>query len=61
MDRAAWQATVRGFAKSWTRLSNYHSLSLSLYVVWQFLVFCIFRTNTKLNPMLNYMNEAQHS
>ena len=26
MDRGAWQATVQGFAKSWTRLSDYHSL-----------------------------------
>jgi len=22
MDRGAWRATVHGFAKSWTRLSN---------------------------------------
>ena len=26
MDRGAWQATVHGVAKSWTWLSNYHSL-----------------------------------
>ena len=25
MDRGAWQATVHGAAKGWTRLSNYHS------------------------------------
>ena len=24
MDRGAWQATVYGVAKSWTRLSNFH-------------------------------------
>ena len=24
MDRGAWQATVRGVAKSWTQLSNQH-------------------------------------
>ena len=24
MDRGAWQATVQGVAKSWTRLSNEH-------------------------------------
>ena len=24
MDRGAWQATVHGVAKSWTRLSNQH-------------------------------------
>ena len=24
MDRAAWQATVHGVAKSWTRLSDFH-------------------------------------
>ena len=26
MDRRAWEATVHGVAKSWTRLSDYHSL-----------------------------------
>ena len=35
MDRGAWWAKVHGFAKSWTRLSNFHSflstmLTLSL-------------------------------
>ena len=31
MDRGAWQATVHGVAKSWTRLSNFtHSLKLIL-------------------------------
>ena len=25
MDRGAWQATVQGFAKSWTWLSNFHT------------------------------------
>ena len=25
MDREAWQATVRGVAKSWTRLSDSHT------------------------------------
>ena len=24
MDRGVWQATVHGFAKSWTRLSDFH-------------------------------------
>ena len=27
MDRGAWRATVHGVTKSWTRLSDYHSLS----------------------------------
>ena len=27
MDREAWQATVHGVAKSWTRLSNFTSLT----------------------------------
>ena len=27
MDRGAWQATVHGVAKSWTRLSNFTSLN----------------------------------
>ena len=27
MDRGAWQATVHGVAKSWTQLSDYHSLN----------------------------------
>ena len=27
MDRGAWQATVHGRAKSWTRLSNFHFFS----------------------------------
>ena len=26
MDRGAWRATVHGVAKSWTRLSNEHTL-----------------------------------
>ena len=26
MDRGAWQATVHGVTKSWTQLSDYHSL-----------------------------------
>ena len=26
MDRVAWRATVHKFTKSWTRLSNFHSL-----------------------------------
>ena len=30
MDRGAWQAIVHGFAKSWTRLSDCHSLTHSL-------------------------------
>ena len=28
MDRGAWQATVHGVAKSWTWLSNFHSLTI---------------------------------
>ena len=27
MDRGAWQATVHGITKSWTQLSNIHSLT----------------------------------
>ena len=27
MDRGAWRATVQGVAKSWTWLSNFHSLT----------------------------------
>ena len=27
MDRGAWQATVHGVAKSWTQLSDFHSLT----------------------------------
>ena len=27
MDRGAWQATAHGVAKSWTRLSNFHTLT----------------------------------
>ena len=27
IDRGAWQATVHGVAKSWTRLSDYHFTS----------------------------------
>ena len=29
MDRGAWQATVHGVSKSWTRLNNFHSLTRS--------------------------------
>ena len=32
MDRGAWEATVHGVAKSWTRLSDFTSLLLSLVV-----------------------------
>ena len=28
MDRGAWQATVRGVSKSWTRLSDFHFSSV---------------------------------
>ena len=31
MDSGAWPATVHGITKSWTWLSNFHSLSLGLY------------------------------
>ena len=27
MDRGAWRATVHGVPKSWTRLSDFHSLT----------------------------------
>ena len=27
MDRGAWQAAVHGLTKSWTQLSDYHSLN----------------------------------
>ena len=27
VDRGAWWSTVHGVAKSWTQLSNYHSLT----------------------------------
>ena len=30
MDRGAWQATVRGVAKSWTQVCNYDSVQFSL-------------------------------
>ena len=32
MDREAWRATFHGVAKSWTRLSNWTELSLTLMV-----------------------------
>ena len=32
MDRGAWWATVHGVAKSWTRLSNFTSLHMSVYI-----------------------------
>ena len=32
MDRGAWQAIVHGVAKSWTWLSNYHSLTQAHYL-----------------------------
>ena len=31
MDKAAWWATVHGVTKSWTSLSDYHSLTLRSY------------------------------
>ena len=31
MDRGAWKATVHGVAKSWTRLSDCHSLIISYW------------------------------
>ena len=39
MDRGAWQATVHGVAKSRTRLSDFHFLSLR-NILFQFLI-CI--------------------
>ena len=35
MNRGAWQATVHGFAKSWTQPSNWHFLSLSYLGYWK--------------------------
>ena len=29
MDRGAWQDTVHGVAKSWTQLSDFHSLHIA--------------------------------
>ena len=31
MDRGAWWAAGHGVAKSWTRLSNFHSVTQGLY------------------------------
>ena len=31
MDRGAWQATVHGVTKSWTRLSDYHTHFISTF------------------------------
>ena len=30
MDKGAWWATVHGVAKSWTQLSNFHSLCVAV-------------------------------
>ena len=32
MDRGAWQATIPGVAKSWTRLSNWAQMHLFKYI-----------------------------
>ena len=32
MDKGAWQATVHGVVKSWTRLSNWANTTLILYI-----------------------------
>ena len=37
MDREAWWATVHGFAKKWTRWSNWHFHFLSLHIIHQLL------------------------
>ena len=34
MDRGAWQATVRGVAKSWTRLRNLHKNANSVGLIY---------------------------
>ena len=39
MDREAWHATVHGFAKSQTRLSNYEEEKLKFYITSFF--FCL--------------------
>ena len=42
MDREAWHATVHGFAKSQTRLSNYEEEKLKFYITSFF--FCLFNS-----------------
>ena len=32
MDRGAWWATVHGVTNSWTQLSNFNSLTLTIFV-----------------------------
>ena len=42
MDREAWHAAVHGFAKSWTRLSDWTELFKKImYEVWKFKQFKI--------------------
>ena len=42
MDRGACQATVRGVAKSWTRLSDWTELNVCVHSrsLWSYLTFC---------------------
>ena len=55
MDRGAWQATVRGIAKSWTWMSNFHFTSLHLYDhMILILSFCNVLHHTDLQ-ILNYI------
>ena len=53
MDRGAWQVTVHGAAKSWTRLRDFHFhftflcvLGLSLYI-WNFSVTVLLKPRFK--------------
>ena len=45
MDKGAWQATVYGVAKSWTWLSDCHSLTQSYVLAKCFVPFAIMDTN----------------
>ena len=50
MDREAWHAAVHGVTKSWTRLSDWTELNISLYVHTKILL-----THSSVNGLLGYL------
>ena len=58
MDRGAWQATDRGVAKSWTRLSDFHSLTrchvMTLFAALNNLVISVYLSKEDNGTPLQY-------
>ena len=52
IDREAWPAVIHGVAKSWTRLSDFHFVSLVNMAVLR----CVFTGYCELRKVLNSLS-----